>query len=75
MKQLTFSIKDNKTGIYHRPMYLPHPQQAVRQFEQIVNDPQSTINRYPEDYQLVQLGEFDDETGSLLMDTHYLKRI
>lgn len=36
---------------------------ATRDFSQACNDKQSNINKFPEDYCLVLLGEFNEEKG------------
>lgn len=37
---------------------------ARRSFGDAVNDPQTGVSRHPEDYQLYQVGVFDDNAGT-----------
>ena len=58
-----YSIYDQKTGVYDRP-FLQHTHgEAERNFKQLVNDEKSQVNKFPEDYDLYYLGEYDNNTG------------
>ena len=63
MKQQVFSIYDSKAQAYFPPFCLHNPQMAIRQFSDMVIDPESRISKHPEDYTLFQLGEWDDQTS------------
>lgn len=62
-KILIFSVFDKKAVAYLAPFYFPQKGQAIRAFEDSINDPQSTFNKHPEDYALFELGQFDDTSG------------
>lgn len=62
-KIIIFSIFDKKAVAYLSPFYFPQKGQALRAFEDSVNDPQSVFNKHPEDYALFELGTFDDMSG------------
>lgn len=55
-----YSIYDSKTEGYLQPFYQQTKGQAVRGFTEVVNDKSSQIGKYPEDYTLFELGDFDD---------------
>ena len=38
---------------------------ATRDFSQACQDPQSNLNKFPEDYELILLGEFDETSGKI----------
>lgn len=63
MKKCVFSIYDKKAGIYSNPFTSVRKEAALRDFAHITNEEGNDINRCPEDYDLYQLGVFDDETG------------
>lgn len=63
MKLKAYSIRDTKGEIFHAPFYQPTYGLAERHFESAVNDPRSTINQFPEDFDLYYVGEYDDQTG------------
>lgn len=58
-----FAVFDKKAVSYLQPFYFPQKGQAIRSFEDAVNDPQTSFNKHPEDYSLFKLGEFDDQSG------------
>ena len=60
-----FSIYDTKAGAYAPPFFMARPELALRTFRDLAADPQSQVNKHPEDYVLYLLGEFDDITGAL----------
>lgn len=63
MNLITFSLFDTKTASYGQPFFFNHIAQASRALTELVNDPGTTVGRYPTDYQLHELAVFDDQTG------------
>lgn len=63
MKLLTFAIYDNATKIYAQPFYMVTMAAAIRAFQQLCQDDTSQIGKFPTDYHLFQLGEYDDHSG------------
>lgn len=64
-KQKIYSIRDNKVGNYNPPMFVPHLAVVIRQLEEVTNDPKTMLCKYPQDYELYELGEFDEQSGSI----------
>lgn len=62
-----FSIFDAKTNVFSRPFYSLTTGEATRTFTDAVSDPQSMMNRHPEDYFLYEIGQYDDATASIEM--------
>lgn len=61
-----FSIFDSKSKVFQMPFFMLNSDQAVRAFGDAVNSPESTvISRHPEDFQLYQIGIYDDATATL----------
>lgn len=60
-----FAIYDAKTEAYHQPFFLQTKGQAIRAFSDAANDPKTEFSRHPEDYTLFEIGEYDDQTGSV----------
>jgi hypothetical protein len=58
-----YSVKDAKSGTFGNPYYAQNDALAARSFEQASNDPNTTINAYPEDFSLYRVGSFNDESG------------
>lgn len=59
------SIKDMKVGSYLTPNFQASLADALRHFEIMANEGNSLISRFPNDYRLVHLGDFDSVTGRL----------
>lgn len=59
MTLLMFSIFDNKADAFNTPFFMAARGQAVRAFQDLVNDGQSAISKHPEDYKLCLIGEFN----------------
>lgn len=64
MIKLVFSVFDSKARLYAAPFLAPRREVAVRDFTRAARDPNIDISRFPEDYSLYELGEFDDESGA-----------
>lgn len=65
MQQKIFSIRDTKGEFYSPPFYKHQTAEAIRDFTQAANDPQSTISKFPEDFDLFELGTYDNLTGKI----------
>ncbi|QXP07914.1 MAG: nonstructural protein [Arizlama microvirus] len=64
MRIKMFSIRDLQLSIFTSPMFLNSEIQAVRQIYMAMNNhPDNQLTQFPENFQLVELGEFDDTTG------------
>lgn len=70
MKLFAFSVYDVKADIYNVPFFAPTVGVALRNFGDLAKDPQSFISRHPQDYKLVEVGEYDDQVGLLTPMTH-----
>ena len=68
MTYYTFSIYDTKAQNYHVPYFLKNEAIAIRQFGDMVNDPDTTINKHPEDYTLFKLGSWDDQNSKFTQE-------
>lgn len=60
-----YSIYDRKARLYAPPFLARTDAEAVRMFTQAVNDkdPQNLLHRFAEDYELAELGEFNEDAG------------
>lgn len=61
-----FSLFDSKADIYMPPFFCGTLGQAVRAVVEAAQDPRSTLGRYPADFDLMELGEFNDVNGELI---------
>jgi len=60
-----FAVYDKKAKAYRFPHFHSQAGQAVRSFEDGVNEPNTEIAKHPEDFTLYQIGEFDDASGKI----------
>jgi len=65
MQLKMFSICDTKAGFYNQPFFQHSRLEAERSFMSLAYDSNSTISKYPEDYDLYYLGEYDNITGKI----------
>lgn len=60
-----FSVFDSKAACYGTPFFMQREQMAIRSFSDVVNEkgnPNNMYAKHPEDFSLVLVGEFDDDT-------------
>lgn len=62
-----FSVYDCKAGVFNNPFYLPTNGVAIRSFGQIVSDPSTEINKFPDDFILYELGEYENTVPDFRM--------
>lgn len=61
-----FTIYDRVAKLHNSPFCFNTIGQALREFTTLANNPQSTIGQHPEDYTLLEIATFDDNTGLVL---------
>lgn len=76
MKTVIVAVKDLSIPAFMQPTTVRATGQAVRGFTDEANRDDSTnqINRHPEDFELWQLGYFDEESGTFENDAKILIR-
>lgn len=60
-----FSMYDVKAQTFIQPFAETSTIAALRGFEVAVNEGKSTFQRFPDDFCLMELAEFDQDTGAL----------
>lgn len=63
MKQQLFAIKDTALNSFLQVFQAPTTGAANRAFADGVNDNQTPMNKHPEDYELYELGTWDQDSG------------
>lgn len=64
MVKKVFGIYDGKACAFLQPLlFMNTPGEAIRMFESAVNDEKSMMNKYPQDFILFEIAEYDDNTG------------
>lgn len=78
MQLKIYSLRDSKSEIFNAPFYKQTHGEAERDFRSLVNDDKSMVHKYPEDFDLYYLGDYDDNTGKVKpLDTpqHMVKAV
>jgi len=65
MKLTLCTVKDRAADAYGRPMFVPSVGVAIRSFSDEINraDAENQLYNHPDDFDLYELGEFDDNSG------------
>lgn len=66
MKFTVCAVRDRASGAFARPMFVPAVGSAIRGFSDEINrkgDAENPLNSHPEDFDLFELGTWDDNTG------------
>ena len=63
-----FVMRDSKAGFYGVPFFEVSRGSALRGLTEAVRDKQSTICKYPEDFSLFEIGEWDNVACKMLLN-------
>jgi hypothetical protein len=66
MKLKVYSVYDSKAEVFMQPHFLKTKGEAVRAFAEVANDSSTQIGKYPEDFALFEIGDYDDSKGELI---------
>lgn len=75
MKYVIMAVRDRAADVFAQPMFFNAVGSAVRSFSDAVNgnDQNSAVCQHPEDFDLYQLGVYNDEDGSF--ECHVPKQV
>nr|WAE43326.1 MAG: nonstructural protein [Microviridae sp.] len=62
-----FSVRDNKVSSYGIPFFNDSEIGAARDLQMAVNDDKIQLSYFPEDFELFELGSFDNITAEFIM--------
>lgn len=65
MKLIIFSVHDSKAAAWIQPFYAPTVAVGLRMFHEAANDQNTNFHKHAGDFTLFQLGDFDQQTGSI----------
>lgn len=63
MKQKIYAIRDTKGECFNQPFFQRTHGEAERSFARLAQDDNSMVGKYPDDYDLYWIGEYDQLTG------------
>lgn len=66
MIQYIYATFDEKVKAFSNPFFLPTNGAAIRAFSDLAKDKNTTVGAHPEDFTLYQLGEWNDQEGTLV---------
>jgi len=58
-----YCVRDRKSNSYWKPVYDRDHVMAIRSFEDTCKQSESLLHKWPNDFELMYLGEFDEVTG------------
>ena len=61
-----FSVFDSKIGSYSKPVFLRSKGEAIRSVITESQNPDSQFSKFPADFVLFEVGEYDDDTGTMI---------
>jgi len=62
-KQIVFAVFDKKANIYQNFFFSRSIADAIRSFTTAVNDPNTQLNQYSDDFELYKVCEIKDDTA------------
>lgn len=60
-----YSLKDLKTDTFKQPFFQHSKGEALRTVTDLAKDPQSIVQRYPDDFHLYEIGTYNDENADI----------
>lgn len=67
MQTKIYLVHDIKADTYGAPLFFNNNVEALRSLEQAVKDPNTNLSKYPSDYNFLEVGTWDSQTGKLEM--------
>jgi len=65
-KLLVYAVYDSKVQRYAQPFQMRTKGEALRGWQEVANDPSTSISKHPEDFSLMELGEYDESVGQFI---------
>ncbi len=66
MNQKIFSVYDIAAASFQKPFFAGQAGEAMRSFCDICADDKHPLGQHPEDYTLMEVGVWDDQSGEIL---------
>lgn len=63
MQYKVFTVYDSKVKFYKTPFVLRTAGEALRGWQEVSNDKTTQIGKYPADFTLFEIGEWDEESA------------
>lgn len=59
-----FTVYDSKSETYFKPIFMLTKGEALRAWIDLANDPQTQFCKYPGDFTMFEIGEFNDQNAT-----------
>lgn len=69
------AVRDRALDAFGQPFFIPSNGAAIRSFQDEINNKDSELYKHPDDYDLYELGEYDDNTGTLAQGPEHPRQI
>nr|QJB20823.1 MAG: nonstructural protein [Microvirus sp.] len=60
-----FTVRDDKANAFLSPFFMPTIAVAIRSFGAECRNSDSNFSKFPEDFSLYHIGEYDEESGTI----------
>jgi hypothetical protein len=61
-----FAVYDSKAAYFMQPFFSRNAETALRMFREIIQDPQTQVHKFPEDYTLFHIGTYSAADGMII---------
>lgn len=61
-----FAVYDEKAEIFAQPFFMANKGTALRAMSNVFAKPEHEFTKFPQDYTIYELGEYDDSNGRML---------
>lgn len=61
-----FAVYDSKAEAYMQPFFMQSKGQAIRSWQDVVEDEKTQFAKHPGDFTLFEIGEYNEEKGLLI---------
>jgi hypothetical protein len=62
-KQIVFAVFDKQAKLYQNFFFAKSIAEAIRSFTTAVNDPNTQLNQFPDDFELFKVCEINEDTA------------
>lgn len=62
-----YTVFDKKVGTYFPPQYADHVVQLQRSLQELLQEKNNNLAKFPTDFELYELGKWDENTGEILV--------
>lgn len=66
MKLKIYVVYDSKAEAYMQPFFMRSRGEALRGWQDACNDTKTQFNKFPEDFTLFEIGEYDELTAKII---------